>query len=131
MRIYTREEGDSAWAPMAIIMSILVVGLLLGYFFWYAPSQTVVTPAHDVNVYTPSAPAQTTPVQAAPTTIVVPGTPGPAGAPGAPGSPGRPGRPGEPGMPGDKGDPAKPDRPTDPGSPPDNTPRGDSTTGGG
>ncbi len=88
MRIYTNENGDSTWAPIAIIMTVLVVALGLGYFLWYAPTQTaVVTPTHEVVVNAPAAPTPS-----APTTVIIPptqGAPGPAGAPGAPGKDGK------------------------------------------
>jgi len=105
---YTRDvvEGESSWAPLAVIMTVLVVALLCGYFFWYAPSRTVVAaPSHDVTV--------TAPGPSAPSTIVIPSSPGPSGAPGSPGPAGpsgpagSPGAPGSPGSPGEPGQPAK------------------------
>ena len=39
MRFYTTESGDSNWAPIAVIMTVLVVVMAMGYFFWYVPSQ--------------------------------------------------------------------------------------------
>lgn len=29
---------DGRWAPIAIIVTIVLVAVLLGYFFWYAPN---------------------------------------------------------------------------------------------
>lgn len=112
MRFYTREvDGDSNWAPIAIVMTILVIALAMGYFFWYAPSQnTVAAPTHTVVVNTPA------PAQSGPSTVVIPSSPGPtgatgstgpsgpAGAAGAAGSPGSPGEPGQPGKSGDSSD---------------------------
>src|SRR5438067_5993587 len=96
MRIYTREDGESTWAPIAIIMTVLVVAMGMGYFFWYAPSETVVVaPTRALVVNTPAAPAS-----AAPTTIVVPSSPGPAGAPGATGATGAKVQAGSDGAPG-------------------------------
>src|ERR1041385_467556 len=99
MRIYTREDGESTWAPIAIIMTVLVVAMGMGYFFWYAPSQTVVVaPTRDVVVNTPPAPASSTP-----TTIVVPSSPGQNGAPGATGATGATGAKGQTGTDGAPG----------------------------
>ena len=39
MRFYTTESGETAWAPIAVIMTVLVVVMAMGYFFWYVPSQ--------------------------------------------------------------------------------------------
>lgn len=106
MRLYTRDvDGESNWAPVAIIMTILVAVLVLGYFLWYAPSQTAAGPTHTINVNTPAP-------QSSPSTIVMPSTPGPAGAQGpqgtsgpagASGAAGSPGSPGEPGPAGKSG----------------------------
>ena len=112
MRFYTRDvvEGESSWAPVAIIMSVVVVAMLMGYFFWYAPSQTAAGPNHSVTVNNPA------PAQSGSTTVVMPSSPGPtgatgstgasgpAGAAGAPGSPGSPGEPGQTGKPGENTD---------------------------
>ncbi len=112
MRFYTRDviEGESNWAPVAIIMSVVVVAMLMGYFFWYAPSQTNAGPNHSVTVNNPS------PAQSSPSTIIMPSSPGqtgatgqtgaagPAGASGAAGSPGSPGETGATGKSGDTTD---------------------------
>lgn len=29
---------DGRWAPIAILVTIVIVGTLLGYFFWYVPN---------------------------------------------------------------------------------------------
>lgn len=99
MRFYTRDDGDSSWAPIAIVMTVLVVALGMGYFFWYAPSQTVVvTPTRDVVVNNPA-----TPAPSAPTTIVMPSSPGQTGATGATGAKGQAGTDGAPGAEGAEG----------------------------
>ena len=118
MRFYTRDvDGDSTWAPIAVVMTVLVAAMVMGYFFWYAPSQgSAAGPTHTVTVNTPA------PSQTSPTTVVVPGTPGPVGADGAKGAAGKdgtagadgaagaagaagsPGEPGPSGKPGDKSD---------------------------
>ena len=105
MRFYTRDvDGDSNWAPVAIVMTILVVVLVMGYFFMYAPSQsTLAGPTHTVTVNTPASPTQSVP-----TTVVLPSTPGPAGATGAAGSTGPSGPAGEPGASGASGAPGAP-----------------------
>lgn len=93
MRIYTRENGESGWAPVAIIMTALVVVMAMGYFMWYAPSQRVAaTPTRDVIVNTPASAAPP-----ATNTVVVPG---PAGAQGATGTAGAAGADGADGAPG-------------------------------
>ena len=108
MRFYSREPGDSGWAPLAIVMSIAVAAMLLCYFLWYVPSQTVaVSPTHQVIVNTPAA-APVSP------TVIVPASPGPAGAPGPAGPSGAPGAPGAQGSPGTPGAPAPADPTTDP-----------------
>lgn len=109
MRIYSTDSGDSSWAPVAIVMTILVVALVMGYFFWYAPQRTTAAgPTHTVTVNTPAAPSQP-----GPATIVVPssqgptgatGSTGPSGPAGAAGAAGAPGSPGEPGPTGKSGD---------------------------
>jgi hypothetical protein len=111
MRIYTREDGDSNWAPVAIIMTVLVVVMAMGYFFWYAPSQSVVVaPTREVIVNNP-----TTPAPSAPNTVVFPSSPGQTGATGATGARGQSGTDGAPGAagaegaPGRTGDPGKSD----------------------
>src|SRR5437868_13214899 len=100
MPVYYRREvvdGESSWAPLAIVLTVLVVALLLGYFFWYAPAGPVAAgTTHDITVTTPAPPS-------GPNTIVVPGSPGPAGAPGPSGPAGPSGAPGAPGAPGPSG----------------------------
>ena len=95
------ETGDSGWAPIAVVLAIIVVALLAGYFLWFAPSQTQAgnTP---VIVNQPS-PAPNPP----PSTIVVP-TPGPSGAPGPSGPAGPSGPSGPAGAPGATGAPGAP-----------------------
>ncbi|MEP6756557.1 MAG: hypothetical protein ABJA67_13710 [Chthonomonadales bacterium] len=129
MRFYTTDEGDANWAPVAMIMAVLVIALLMGYFFLYAPSQqTAVAPT--VNVNSPS------PTDRPSTTIVLPGQKGETGdtgktgntgntgATGAPGGTGTTGdtgdkgTPGAPGAPGAPGSPGQPGAPGTPGSPP-------------
>ncbi len=106
MRFYTTESGESNWAPIAVIMTVLVVVMAMGYFFWYVPSQVPVTPTHDVIVNNPTPTAPSTP-----TTVIVPsspGAPGPKGDSGPKGSPGAPGAPGSPGPEGRPGSDAPP-----------------------
>jgi hypothetical protein len=119
MRFYTRDDGDTAWAPVAMILAVVVVVMLFGYFAWYAPSHTVVgAPTPTVTVNTPGASAQPS------TTVVVPsaGTPGPAGpagasgASGAAGPAGASGAAGEPGPAGAAGASAPPAGNTDSGT---------------
>jgi hypothetical protein len=127
MRFYTTESGDSNWAPLAIIMTVAVVALTLGYFFLYAPNQTVAaTRSADTHI------SVTTPAQSNPGTTVVVPSPGPAGAPGragaagpagAPGAPGTTGETGAPGAPGETGEPT-------PSNPPAGSPDSGSTGGG-
>lgn len=111
MRFYSREEGDSAWAPIAIVLTVVLVVMCIGYFAWYAPSQTQAN-SPTVNVNTPS----TSPP---PTTVVVPspgtqgaagpsGNSGPAGAPGANGANGADGATGATGATGKPGEPGEP-----------------------
>jgi len=122
MRFYTREDGDSNWAPIAIVMTILVVGMGLGYFFWYAPSQSVVVaPAtHDVIVTNPSSPSTQGPAGATGATgstgatgatgsAGASGQSGSDGSTGAAGANGATGQTGAPGQPVDQSPPAKPD----------------------
>ena len=94
-------SGDNTWAPVAIVLGVIVVALLLGYFLWYAPSQNVVattpTDVH-INVTNPN------PAPTAPSNPVI--VPGPAGAPGRDGAPGAAGQPGAPGAAGQPGAPA-------------------------
>jgi hypothetical protein len=97
MRLYTREvDGESTWAPVAIVMTVLVVVMLLGYFFWYGPAQTGAAQPATVTVNTPASP------QSSPTTVVVP-SPGPAGANGATGATGASGPAGAAGATGTSG----------------------------
>lgn len=115
MRFYTREvDGESTWAPIAIIMTVLVVVMAMGYFLWYAPSQSRAGgPDHTVTVNNPA------PAQSSPQTIVMPSTPGPSGekgstgATGATGATGSEGAAGAAGATGDTGAPGKPGEPTD------------------
>ncbi|MGC8668806.1 MAG: hypothetical protein ACP5VE_11905 [Chthonomonadales bacterium] len=37
----TSRWEDGRWAPIAIIVTLILVAALLGYFFWYAPSVPV------------------------------------------------------------------------------------------
>jgi hypothetical protein len=130
MRFYSTEPGDSSWAPLAIIMTVAAVALAMGYFFLYAPNQTVAaTRPADTHI------SVTTPAQSNPGTTVVVPSPGPAGAPGrtgaagpagAPGAPGTPGEPGTPGAPGETGETGE----TAPSNPPAGSPDS-GTTGGG
>ncbi len=112
MRFYTTESGESNWAPIAVIMTVLVVVMAMGYFFWYVPSQAVPVATHDVIVNNPTPSAPSTP-----TTVIIPSSPGvpgpkgdsgPKGSPGAPGSPGASGSPGSPGPEGRPGSDAPP-----------------------
>src|SRR5438477_12854310 len=76
MPVYYRREvvdGESSWAPLAIVLTVLVVALLLGYFFWYAPAGPVAAgTTHDLTVTTPAPPS-------GPHTMVLPGSRGHAG----------------------------------------------------
>jgi hypothetical protein len=109
---YTRDvvEGESNWAPVAIIMTVLVIAMMMGYFFWYAPGHVVAAnPNPNVTVNTPAAPAQS-----GSTTIVVPpSSPGPAGAPGAAGPAGPAGAAGSSGSQGEPGPAGKSGETTD------------------
>lgn len=78
MPIYVQKEGESTWAPVAIVMTVLVAAMAMAYFMWYVPPQNALPATRDVIVTTP---------QQQPT-IVVPGAPGPAGPAGAAGAPG-------------------------------------------
>src|SRR6185369_6879242 len=111
MRLYSTEPGDSSWAPVAGILAVMVVVLLMGYFFWYAPSQqtNAASPTHNVTINTPASPSS------APSTIVMPSTQGPAGAPGNAGPSGPAGAPGSPGSPGPAGSPGQPGNSNDNG----------------
>jgi len=99
MSTYSREPGDYGWAPLAIGLTVVLAVLLLGYFFWYAPSRIAATDTtHNITVNTPSSPSS-------PSTVVVP-TQGPAGSPGPAGASGPSGAPGAPGAAGPAGSPA-------------------------
>src|SRR6266700_3000314 len=89
----TRETSDSGWA-VAIILIVLVVALLFGYIFWYAPGQTTTVERPNVTVNTPPS---------APQNNVVAPTPGPQGPAGAPGPAGPSGPSGQPGPSGPAG----------------------------
>ncbi len=103
MPFYVRDNEDSNWAPIALVMTVLVVALAMGYFLWYGPSRPIVqAPTRDIVVTQPA------PAPSPSTTIVVP-TPGPAGETGARGQSGADGADGAEGAPGRTGDPGKPD----------------------
>lgn len=112
MPIYVQKEGESTWAPVAIVMTVLVVAMAMAYFMWYVPSQNSLAPGRDVIVTTPAQPGPT---------VVVPGAPGPAGPAGAPGASGAPGAPGAAGAAGAAGS----------SEPPPNSIPPTTTTGGG
>jgi hypothetical protein len=104
MSVYTREPSESGWAPVAIILTIVVVALLLGYFLWFGPTQ-VVTTERPTNVTVTNPP----PTTSNPVVVPVPGPQGPAGpagpsgpagAAGPSGTPGAAGAPGQAGQPG-------------------------------
>jgi len=124
MRIYSTEPGDSVWAPLAAGLVVVVVGLLLGYFFWYAPNQVSATSRQSVTHVTVNTPAQSSPG----TTVVVP-SPGPAGPTGSSGPAGPAGASGSPGATGAAGDQGSPG-PASPANPPA-TPTDNGTTAGG
>ena len=104
MRFYTTESGESNWAPIAVIMTVLVVVMAMGYFFWYVPSQVPaggVTREVIVNNPAPSAPST-------PTTVIIPSSPGAPGPKGDTGSKGQKGATGAPGIDGADGAKGKP-----------------------
>ena len=112
MSVNSSEPSDSGWAPIAIVLTVLVVALLMGYFFWYAPSQqtNAASPTRNVTINTPASPSS------APSTIVMPSTQGPAGAAGSAGPSGPAGAPGSPGSPGPAGSPGQSGSSSDNGS---------------
>jgi quinol-cytochrome oxidoreductase complex cytochrome b subunit len=90
MEVVTRE--DSSWAPIAIILTVVVIALLMGYFLWYNPNPNTVVaerpnitvnnpppytaPNPNVNVYNPA----TAPAQAPNVNVrVQPANPAPSG----------------------------------------------------
>ena len=132
MRIYTTESGQTNWAPVAMVMTALVVVMVVGYFIWYAPTQNTTQTPQNVTVNTRNpAPSRTT--------VVMPSTPGPAGATGETGAKGRtgaegssgsdgaqgesgaPGADGAPGAAGAPGQPGATGKPGTPGTPPPDT----------
>lgn len=93
MPIYVRENGESDWAPVAMILTALVVVMVIGYFVWYAPAHSVaVSRGRTVIVNTPAAVAPPST-----TTVVMPGSTGAAGPAGANGADGADGAPGSSG----------------------------------
>jgi len=103
----TRETSDSGWA-VAIILVVLVVALLFGYIFWWAPTATpVVEPRTNVNVTAPNPPNNVvvpTPGPSGPSGPAGPSGPsGPSGAPGPSGPSGPSGSPGASGSSGPTG----------------------------
>ena len=108
MRFYTTSEGDSNWAPVAMILGVAVVALLLGYFLLYAPSQQVSQAPVTINNPAPSGSSSP------PTTVVVPGTPGQKGDTGNTGNTGKTGSQGDTG---DKGTPGNDGKTGDTGAP--------------
>jgi hypothetical protein len=87
MSVHSHEPGDTIWAPIVIILMVLVVVLLLGYVFWYSPGQMSAAPPQTNIRVTPPAPAAPSP----PVFVPTPGSPGPPGPAGPAGPPGPPG----------------------------------------
>ena len=82
MEVHTHDSSDSGWAPIAVVLAILVVALLAGYFLWYAPANIQANPSPPVTINTPA------PVTSPPNNTIVVPTPGPSGTPGPAGPPG-------------------------------------------
>ena len=83
---------------MMILVVVLVLGLI-GYFAWWAPGPAVVPERTNTIIHESS-----------------PGTPGPPGPAGAPGPSGAPGVPGPSGSPGPSGPPGQPGPNSTPGT---------------
>ena len=134
MRFYTTESGETAWAPIAVIMTTIVVVMAMVYFFWHVPSQVPVGGVtHEVIVNNPAPSTPTTP-----STVIIQGAPGPNGAKGESGNKGPTGATGTPGINGADGARGKPGADAPPSAPtessdgktaePDKTP--EKTSGG-
>ena len=120
MRFYTTESGETAWAPIAVIMTVLVVVMAMGYFFWYVPSQVPASGVtHDVIVNNPAPSAPSAP--STPTTVILPGSPGAPGPKGDTGSKGQTGSAGTPGIDGADGAKGKPGADAPPPAPADSS----------
>ena len=99
MPVIYRDDGSVAWGMIAIFLVVLIVIVLVGYFAWWGPSQTVVTNPAPVTTV-PNINVTPPPSYPAPSVVPVPGPAGPSGSPGAPGPAGPSGAPGAPGAPG-------------------------------
>jgi hypothetical protein len=91
----TTEDSATGFAfgTMMMILVVLLVLGLVGYFAWWAPGPAI-DRDNDATIVVPGG---TTPV---------PGPPGPPGPAGSPGAPGPSGPSGPPGTPGPSGPPA-------------------------
>src|SRR5436309_6827268 len=67
-----RDDGSFAWGTLVLVLVVLLVIFMVGYFAWYQP-----TYVHETVINQPGS-SQPGP----------PGPPGPSGAPGAPGASG-------------------------------------------